>query len=154
MFFLVLKASDAENAKRHVVCVCARLLWYCLVVGATLGAAAWCGGLAMRIWLRFLDLVFPRTAVTSCICAALLPGGHAPRLVLLGELAWCTHRARRWCKQRDAVEVQVPCKPSSWYVLSACHVHGLCFSPWQARPGGGCLLRVSDRESCRIPAGR
>lgn len=86
----MLKASDAENAKRHVVCVCVRLLWYCLVVGATLGAAAWCGGLAMRIWLRFLDLVFPRTAVTSCICAALLPGGHAPRLVLLGELAWCT----------------------------------------------------------------
>lgn len=133
------------------VCVCfgTALLWE-PPWGLLLDVVVWQGGFGFVFW------TWCSHGLLSPLASALLfcQGGHAPRLVLLGELTWCTHRAGRWCNPRDAVEVQVPCNPSSWYVLSAWHVHGLCFSPWQARSGGGCLLRVSDRESCRIPAGR
>lgn len=153
MFFLVLKASDAENAKRHVVCVCA----FALVLPC---CGSHPGGCCLVWWFGNEDLAsFSGPGVPTDCCHLLhlrcssARGARSPPGPAWG--ARVVHdRARRWCKQRDAVEVQVPCKPSSWYVLSACHVHGLCFSPWQARPGGGCLLRVSDRESCRIPAGR
>lgn len=149
-------------------CVCVRLLWYHVVVGATVGAAAWCGGLARRIWLCFLDLVFPRTAVTSCICAALLPGGaRSPPGPAWGAhvvyaQGWKVVRSKRCCRGAGALQPQflvcIICMARAWPVLLPMAGEVRWWVPsqgqWQGVLPNTCWLMTNlGSVNCKLVAG-
>lgn len=112
LFFLVLKASDADNAKYYMVFLCAFALLLRCCGSQGEGCCFMCRfgheDLASfsepGVPTEYCHLLHLRCCSLSCQV------GSAPRLVLLVKLVWCMHRAGRWYDKRDAVEVQVPRK--------------------------------------------